>query len=116
MGREYKFGVQDCFELARDYYTQETGFIIAPREPFEDDWWIKDLDYFTEEYINTWGFNKVVSPQKHDLLIFSVSSNVGNHCGVFLDNDVFLHHATKRLSCREFISFLDKAFNRYIQI
>jgi proteasome lid subunit RPN8/RPN11 len=101
IGREYKFGVQDCFEAMRDYYIEETDFIIPPREPFEDDWWLKGLDYFTEEYINRWGFNKVLQPQKNDLLIFSVGADVGNHCGVYLGNDVFFHHATQRLSCRE---------------
>lgn len=101
IGREYKFGVQDCFELARDYYLEETSFIIPPREPFEDDWWLKDLNYFTEEYIKSWNFSKVQDPQKNDLLIFSVTSKIGNHCGVYLGNDVFFHHATQRLSCRE---------------
>ena len=101
MGREYKFGIQDCFEAARDYYRTEVKLDIPAREPFEDDWWLKDLDYFTEDYISTWGFKKVDSPQKDDLLIFAVNSKIGNHCGVFLGNDIFFHHATQRLSCRE---------------
>ena len=101
MGREYKFGIQDCFEAARDYYRTEVNLDIPAREPFEDDWWLKDLDYFTEDYISTWGFKKVDNPQKDDLLIFAVNSKIGNHCGVFLGNDIFFHHATQRLSCRE---------------
>lgn len=101
MGREYKFGIQDCFEAARDYYRTEVNLDIPAREPFEDDWWLKDLDYFTEDYISTWGFKKVDKPQKDDLLIFAVNSKIGNHCGVFLGNDIFFHHATQRLSCRE---------------
>lgn len=100
IGREYKFGVQDCFEAARDWY-KENGIELPPREPFEDDWWEKDIDYFTEDYINSWGFRKVSEPEKGDLLIFNVDSAVGNHCGVYLQNDVFFHHAQKRLSCRE---------------
>lgn len=100
IGREYEFGVKDCFEAARDWYLQE-GISLPNREPFEDDWWLKGLNYFTEDYIATWGFKKVEEPEKGDLLIFSVESNVGNHCGVYLQNDVFFHHAVKRLSCRE---------------
>jgi proteasome lid subunit RPN8/RPN11 len=100
VGREYLFGTQDCFEAARDWYLQN-GIVIPNREPFEDDWWLKGLDYFTEEYIATWNFKKVDSPEKGDLLIFSVESDVGNHCGVYLGNDIFFHHAQKRLSCRE---------------
>ena len=100
IGREYQFGFQDCFEAARDWYFQE-GIELPAREPFEDDWWEKGLNYFTEDYINSWGFSKVTEPQKGDLLIFNVESIVGNHCGVYLGNDVFFHHAQKRLSCRE---------------
>jgi proteasome lid subunit RPN8/RPN11 len=100
IGREYEFGVLDCFEAARDWY-EENGIFIPHREPFEDDWWEKGLDYFNEEYICSWGFKKVQEPTKGDLLIFNVDSLVGNHCGVYLGNDIFFHHAQKRLSCRE---------------
>jgi len=74
---------------------------IPKRALFEDDWWLKGLDYFTEETIAQWGFKKVDSPQKNDLLVFAVEGNIGNHCGVYLDNDIFFHHAENRLSCRE---------------
>lgn len=99
-GREYKFGVSDCFEASRDYYSS-VGIELPPRDIYEDDWWLKGLDYFTKEYINSWGFTEVNTPEKNDLLIFNVGSEVGNHCGVYLGNDVFFHHAVNRLSCKE---------------
>lgn len=99
-GREYRFGVSDCFEAARDYYSS-IGVNLPNRDLYEDDWWKKELDYFTEEYIATWGFKKVVDPQPNDLLVFSVTTDVGNHCGVYLGNDLMFHHAEKRLSCKE---------------
>jgi proteasome lid subunit RPN8/RPN11 len=100
VGRDYKFGVQDCFEAMRDWLLKE-GIAIPQRAAFEDDWWLKGLDYFTEEVVKEWGFTKVASPQRNDLLVFAVESSVGNHCGVYLQNDVFFHHAENRLSCRE---------------
>lgn len=99
-GREYEFGTADCFEAMRDYYS-DIGINIPPRQLFEDDWWTKGLDYFTEEIISSYGFRKVTDPQPKDLLIFSVTTNVGNHCGVYLGNDIMFHHAEKRLSCKE---------------
>jgi len=100
-GREYEFGVNDCFEAARDYYISK-GLEIPNRPPFEDDWWEKDLDYFTDEYIGTWGFEKIEdNMQKGDLLIFTINALVGNHCGVYLGDDIFYHHAENRISCRE---------------
>ena len=100
-GRNYEFGVSDCFEAARDYYIKE-GLEIPNRPLFEDDWWNKGLDYFTDEYIKTWGFTKVTGPMKKgDLLIFTIQASIGDHCGVYLGEDIFYHHAENRLSCRE---------------
>ena len=100
-GRDYEFGVNDCFSAARDYYITK-GLDIPSRPLFEDDWWEKGLDYFTDEYIATWGFEKVEgNMQKGDLLIFTIRASVGNHCGVYLGEDLLYHHAENRLSCRE---------------
>lgn len=101
MGREYAFGVFDCFEAVRDYYIQERGLDIPSRKAYEDDWWLKGLDYFTPEYIKTWGFEPVDRPEKGDLLVFSHKADVGNHCGVYLGEEIFYHHAVHRLSCRD---------------
>jgi len=100
-GREYEFGVNDCLEAGIDYYASK-GIELPKRALFEDDWWDKGLDYFTEEYIKTWNFHKVEGNMRAgDLLIFKVMANVGNHCGVYLGDDLFYHHAVNRISCRE---------------
>ena len=101
-GREYEFGVKDCFEALRDYL-QTQKIHIPPRALFEDDWWEKDLDYFTDEIISEWSHKPVpLSDLKiNDVLIFNVLNNIGNHCGVYIGNECFYHHAVNRLSCRE---------------
>tara|TARA_R110000823_G_scaffold59259_3_gene142480 strand:+ start:4649 stop:5338 length:690 start_codon:yes stop_codon:yes gene_type:complete len=101
IGREYAFGIRDCFEASRDWLIEKANITIPARAPFEDDWWERDLDYFTEERIRGWNLVKVDQAQEHDVLVFSVEAEVGNHCGVYLGNDVFFHHAVNRLSCRE---------------
>jgi proteasome lid subunit RPN8/RPN11 len=100
IGREYEFGVTDCFEAMRDYLKQQ-NIEIPPRAPFEDNWWDNELDYFSEDIIKNWGGIKVDTPQKNDVLIFKVKADVPDHCGVYLGNDIFFHHAENRLSCRE---------------
>jgi proteasome lid subunit RPN8/RPN11 len=103
MGREYEFGYLDCFEAVRDWYKQELKLDVPKRDAYEDDWWLKGLDYFNVPYIISWGFTPVEKKdiQKGDLLVFAVGSIVGNHCGVYLGHEIFYHHAHQRLSCRE---------------
>jgi len=100
IGREYQFGKLDCFEAMRDWLAKE-NIHIPPREPFEDDWWARGLDYFTEDNIKNWNHKKVDSLEKNDVLIFTIRNKVANHCGVYLGNDIFFHHAENRISCRE---------------
>ena len=100
IGREYKFGVHDCFEALRDWLDLK-NIKIPPRAPFEDDWWKKGLNYFCSETIKQWNHVEVKEPKENDVLIFTMESNVPNHCGVYIGNDTMFHHAVNRLSCRE---------------
>jgi|TARA_B110000483_G_scaffold224958_1_gene284217 proteasome lid subunit RPN8/RPN11 len=101
-GREYEFGVRDCFEATRDYLASK-NINIPTRDPFEDDWWERGIEYFTPEIIAEWHHVPVPmdTPQENDVLVFNVKAAVGNHCGVYVGNDCFYHHAITRLSCRE---------------
>ena len=99
LGRNYEFGKHDCWSLVRDYY-RENLEIELPMLEFEDDWWEKGLNYFDDLY-ESFGFVKVKEPQEHDGIVFKVMANTPNHCGVYLQEGLFLHHAVDRLSCRE---------------
>ena len=99
LGRDYKFGTNDCYSLVRDYYKENLD-ITLPTIKFEDDWWLKGLNYF-DDLVEPFGFVDVEQPEKHDMIIFQVFCEVPNHCGVYLGEDIFLHHAVNRLSCRE---------------
>ncbi len=113
-GREYEFGIKDCFEAMRDYLKSQ-NIELPPRIPFEDNWFNKDLDYFSPEIVKEWGGQEVPieNIQKNDVITFCVHSNVANHCGVYLGNDIFYHHAVHRLSCRENLyPFWAKFINR----
>jgi len=101
-GREYKFGVKDCFEAMRDYLATK-DMTIPARAAFEDNWYNKGLDYFCPEILKKWKLEQkeVEDLEENDVLIFRVQEEVNNHCGVYLGNDIFYHHAVNRLSCRE---------------
>lgn len=103
VGRDYEFGVYDCFSLVQSYYQKFE--IEMPRLAFEEDWWDKGLDYFGDLWEQYEGWNEVDdgSIQKHDLLYFNIMSDVPNHCGVYLGDDLILHHMVGRISSRELL-------------
>lgn len=113
LGREYIFGENDCYSLVRDYYRQEFDLVL-PTILFEDNWWEKGLNYF-DDLFTDFGFVEVDSPQKGDGIIFSIYSEVPNHCGVYLEEGVFLHHAVNRLSCRDSVYDWKKFIKRYVR-
>ncbi len=99
LGRDYKFGEQDCYSLVRDYYTS-TYNISLPSIVFDDDWWDKGFNYF-DDLFDSYGFIEVDEPKIGDVLIFKVFCHVPNHCGIYTGEDTFIHHAINRLSCKE---------------
>jgi proteasome lid subunit RPN8/RPN11 len=101
LGREWVFGTQDCFEAMRDWLHSK-NMEIPPRLMVEDAWYDRGENYFTEEVANKWNLVKVEdTPRENDVLFFKIQSDIANHCGVYLGNDVFYHHMKDRLSCRE---------------
>mgnify|MGYP003115042671 CR=1 FL=1 len=99
LGREYDFKTANCWSLVKDYYLQKLN-IELPTIDWEDDWWEKGLNYF-EDMIEPFGFYEVDQVQEHDVILFKIQAPVESHCGVYLQEDIFMHHAENRLSCRE---------------
>ena len=103
VGREYVFGIHDCWSLMRDYF--ETINIklrdwerpINPKD-------FSDNPYFEKCFIDT-GFRELEPSenlQVNDCLLFSLNSTGLNHIGVLLQNQMILHHIEGRLSSRDF--------------
>jgi len=102
IGRQWVWGVTDCWALVRDWYKQERGITlrdwerpITPEEFIADPMFVKCAD--------ATGF-KELRPQEKlengDLLFMSIMTTGLNHVAIFLDGDV-LHHLADRISCRE---------------
>ena len=101
-GRQWVWGLQDCYSLVRDWYKEEKNIELR-------DW---DRPTTPEEFLINpmfekcaWrtGFRELRSDEKlinGDLLFMSIGSPGLNHVAIFLDGDV-LHHLADRLSCKE---------------
>lgn len=99
-GRQFRFGVTDCYSFVRDYYKQVRG-IILPNYPREyRSWYNKVSDY--EDHYKEAGFVEVGRGlgdlQKDDVILFRLNSPVLNHAGVYLGNGLVGHHLEDKLS------------------
>ncbi len=103
LGRQYSYGVLDCWELVRDYYHLILN-IELPRVQSEFEWWSRGENLFVE---NAERCNFIeVDPKhikKHDLVLFQIRSSIPNHIGVYLGDEMFLHQLNKHLSTREIL-------------
>ena len=103
VGREYVFGVHDCWSLIRDYFEtininlRDWDLPINPQD-------FTDNPYFENCFEKT-GFRELKSEEslkENDCLLFSLNSTGLNHIGVLLQNQMILHHIEGRLSSRDF--------------
>lgn len=102
-GREYYYGIQDCWSLIKDVFSQELKIdLIYPADP-DSEWWLHGKNYFNDlmDYI---GFFPVEdgSIRKYDVILMQTgNSPCLNHSAVYYGDNIILHHAYGRLSCRE---------------
>lgn len=101
VGREFSYGVLDCYTIVRDWYKRERG-IELDDYPREDNWWHTGGDWYMDHYREQ-GFEPVTdgSLEVGDVFLMQVRAEKTNHAGVYLGNGVFLHHLHGRLSSRD---------------
>ena len=102
LGREWVWGVTDCWSLVVDWYKEEKGIKLrdyqrsmSPQEFLENP--------LFEDYAWRTGFRELRSDEnleKGDVLLMSILHPTLNHVAIFL-GDMVLHHLADRLSCRE---------------
>ena len=102
IGRQWVWGVTDCWSLVRDYYKEQHNIQLLdyqrPTKPQD----FLDNPLF-EQYAERTGFrelNKDEKLQKGDVLLMSILHPTLNHVAIFLGDDI-LHHLADRLSTRE---------------
>ncbi len=104
LGNDPKSGM-DCFNLCRYIYNEETGINI-PYFSFDrcnivdDDWYNKTSDSIFENSAladNSW--KRVSEPKKFDFILMSIgSTNISNHCAMYLENNKMIHNMIDRPS------------------
>lgn len=104
-GRQFRFGVHDCFSLVRDWFHLTHG-IRFPNVARDSDWWTRGENLFLDHFSGG-GFEMLVEhPNREDFaklkegdcVIGRIMGAVSNHCGVYIGRGLVLHHLPKRLS------------------
>lgn len=99
VGREFAWGVHDCFALVRDGFADYSGIVI-PNIHREWEFWRRDDD-FIRASMPRMGFVELppdTPPQHLDVFGMKVHGRVVNHLGLYLEPGRILHHMTGRLS------------------
>lgn len=103
LGREWAWGVSDCWTLVRDWYKQQLGISLRDwkrpcrsedfnREPMFDSCWEKT------------GFRELEADENvefGDAILMTINNDSPNHVGVYVDGQMILHHLEGRLSSRD---------------
>jgi proteasome lid subunit RPN8/RPN11 len=108
LGRQFVYGVLDCYTLMQDWYRQELKIDVPkpPREADRPDWWKRGPngepphDLYLEGF-EAAGFSLVEHLERGDVILIQLQADVANHCAIYLGDQVILHHVWGRLSCRE---------------
>jgi len=102
IGRQWVWGVTDCWSLVRDWYKEENNIeLIDYERNITPEEFIKNPLF--EKYAKDTGFVELEQGQalqKGDVLLMSILHPTLNHVAIFL-GDMVLHHLADRLSCRE---------------
>ena len=100
VGREFIFGVQDCYSIVRDWYKQVKDIELKDF-PRQDKFWERGENLYLNHLPET-GFRRVYGePQVGDVLLMQVGADLPNHGAIYLGEDIILHHMHGRLSSRE---------------
>ncbi len=94
MARTFRHGVTDCYNLIRDFYRQELNITLKD-VPRDWEWWSKDQTLYEDGFKEA-GFHKIDQSevQYGDVFLANIRSNTPNHGGVYVGDEMILHHLT----------------------
>lgn len=102
VGRQWTYGIHDCYGLMRDFYKRELGITLDDFERGEEmEWQRGGWSMFADNW-QAQGFYEIDKPErKGDVAFMQIEASSLNHAAVFAgDGNLFYHHLIGRLSER----------------
>jgi proteasome lid subunit RPN8/RPN11 len=104
IGREWVWGLSDCWTLARDWYAEHGLDLPDWNRPLTPEAF--EADPLFDRYWKDAGFYELDEEQElqyGDALLMSINSPGLNHVGVYIGDQLALHHIRGRLSSRDLL-------------
>lgn len=104
LGRQFFFGVLDCYTLVQDWYKREQ-MIDLPHFERRDEFWknnASQIDLYAQ--YGDAGFAEVPAGEPlrvGDVILMQIRAPFANHAGVYVGNGKMLHHLSRKLSTLE---------------
>jgi proteasome lid subunit RPN8/RPN11 len=101
VGRQFVFGVVDCYALVRDWYRREWGLMLDDFNR-SDRFWERGENLYLDNY-KSQGFHQVPMEelQYGDAILMQLGAKLPNHAAVYIGDQLILHHIQDRLSSRD---------------
>ena len=104
VGRSFEIGKMDCLTLITDYYKNELG-VILPVIDRQEGWYKKNPNTVNENIPAFLNKIPLENALKNDIVVFDILNNgCPNHFGIYLENDLILHHPRHKNSTIEILS------------
>lgn len=108
LGKTFLMGKDDCYSMLMNIYKDNLNIELT-NYARANDWWLNDdIDLYLNNYESE-GFYLIDEPKLSDLRPFDVfliaipdprkpNKVVTNHCGIYLDKGILIHHRLGTLS------------------
>ena len=101
IGRQWNYGVFDCYSIVRDYYALLGIDLPNYQRPDDPDTcesiFLKNAPKFFKEI-------DIDNRKSNDVLIMKIWTKEPMHSAILLENDMILHQRFESLSCSEYFN------------